>query len=167
MDHPFERVDSCNCLLWHKLAKNASIVEKDLESVPCGACKRLVGDLNQQLKTAITPPNRVKRQQPSSHCPLKYVSPSSQKKRKENTQRERAKDRKLLQKYSHTELTLDDEQQDDLSKLVDAIGEKGSEKVRSILLDADSHGVGEAVREIWQMDKMRMKDEFDEDQKKN
>ena len=167
VDHPFKRVDSCNCLLWHKLAKNASIVEKDLESVPCSACKRLLSDLNQRLKTAISSPDKVKRQQPSSHCPLKYMSPSSQKKRKENTQPERAKDRKLLQKYSHIELTLDDEQHDELSKLVDAIEEKGSEELENIMLDADNHGVGVAVREIWLIDKMRMKDEFDKDQKKN
>ena len=41
-DCPFEG----NCLLFHKLAKNASIIEKGLECVPCSACKRLVSDLN-------------------------------------------------------------------------------------------------------------------------
>lgn len=95
------------------------------------------------------------------------MSPSSQKKRKENTQRERAKDRSRLQKYSHTELTLDDEQHDELSKLIDAIEEKGRKEVEEIMQDADSHGVGESVREIWQMDKQRMMDEFNHDQQKN
>ena len=28
--HPVQWIDSCNCILWHKLAKNASIFEKDM-----------------------------------------------------------------------------------------------------------------------------------------
>lgn len=118
---PFKRIDSCNCQLFHKLAKNASIIEKGLECVPCSACKRLISDLNQRIKTAVTSPARVKRQNPSSNCPLKYMSPRSQKKRKDFTQRQRARDKKKLQKYAHTELTLDDEQHDELSQIVEAI----------------------------------------------
>ena len=30
VDAPFERIDSCNCLLFHKLARNTSIIEKGL-----------------------------------------------------------------------------------------------------------------------------------------
>ena len=157
IDYPFESIDSCNCLWFHKLAKNASIMEKGLESVCCRACKRLVSDLNEHLKTALSSPDKVKRQQPSSNCPLKYMSPSSQKRRKENTQRERAKDRLQLQKFSHTELTLDDEQHDELSQLMDAIEDKGGKEVEEVLQDADMHGVGDSLREIWEMDKQRMK----------
>ena len=167
VDSPFERIDSCNCLLFHKLAKNASIIEKDLECVPCGACKRLLSDLNQRLKTAVSSSDKVKRQQSSSNCPLKYMSPSSQKKRKESTRRERAKDRSRLQKYSYTELTLDDEQHDELSKLMGAIEEKGEKDIEDVMQDADRHGVGDSVREIWQIDKQRVKDEFYHDQQKN
>jgi hypothetical protein len=76
MNCPFERIDSCNCLLFHKLAKNASIMEKELECVRCSACKRLVSDLNERLKTAVASPDKVKRQKSSSNCPLKYMSPS-------------------------------------------------------------------------------------------
>ena len=82
-EYPFKRIDSCNCHLFYKLAKNASIIEKGLESVPYGACKRFISDLNQCLKTAVTSTTRVKKQQRTSNCPLKYISPSSQKKRKE------------------------------------------------------------------------------------
>ena len=45
--------------------------------------------------------------------------------------------------------------------------QKGGKEVEEIMQDADSHGVGESVREIWQMDKQRMKDEFNHDQQKN
>ena len=164
---PFERIDSCNCLLFHKLAKNASIIEKELECVLCSACKRLVSDLNQRLKTAVSSPVKVKRQQTSSNCPLKYMSPSSQKKRKENAQREQAKDRSRLQKYLHTELTLDDDQHDELSKLMDTIEEKGGKEIEEVMQDAESHGVGDSVCEIWQMDMQRVKDIFNNDQQRN
>ena len=40
-DNPFRVVSSINCTLWHKLARNASIMEKSMESVPCSSCKRL------------------------------------------------------------------------------------------------------------------------------
>ena len=126
-----------NCVLFHKLAKNASIIEKGLECVRCSACKRLV----ERLKTAVSSPD--------------------------NIQRERAKDRSRLQKYSHTELTLDDEQHNELSQLMDAIEEKRSKEIEEIMQDAVSHGVGDSVREIWEIDKQRMKDEFSQDQKKN
>lgn len=33
--------------------------------------------------------------------------------------------------------------------------------------DADRNGVGDSIREVWQMDKQRMKDEFTCDQQKN
>ena len=42
LDIPIKLVDSLNCSLWHKLARNASILEKDMDSVPCGGCKRLL-----------------------------------------------------------------------------------------------------------------------------
>lgn len=95
------------------------------------------------------------------------MSPTSQKKRKENTQQERAQHLIRLQKYSHTELTLEDDQHDELSKLMVTIKERGTEEVEEILKEADNNGVGDAVREIWQMDKMRMKKEFNDDQGKN
>ena len=98
---------------------------------------------------------------------MKYMSPASQKKRKENTQQERAKHLIQLQKYSHTELTLDDDQHDELCKLIATIEERGTEEIEEILKEADNNGAGDAVREIWQMDKMRMKKEFDDDQEKN
>ena len=36
---PIFRIDSKNCSLWHKLARNASIFEKDMPAVFCQPCK--------------------------------------------------------------------------------------------------------------------------------
>ena len=62
------------------------------------------------------------------------------------------------------QLTLDDEQHDKLSKLMDA---RGNEEIEVIMHEADSHSVGNSFREIWEMDKQRMRDEFNEEQQKN
>ena len=99
--YPFEQIDSSDYLMFHKLAKNASIIEKGLECVPCYACKRLVKDLNQGLQQLCLDLTRS-----NDNSPLKYMFPTSQKKRKDNTQHERAKNLNRLQKFPHTELTL-------------------------------------------------------------
>ena len=166
LEVPFNRVDSIHCLLWHKLARNM-LFEKDLESVPCKACKTLINNLNQRLKTAVTSPVRAKRQQPTSRCPLKYMSPASQKKRKENVQQDRSRNTKLLQKYSHTEVTLDDDQHEELSALVNAIDEQEDGNLQQFLSEAASHGVKDSVEEIWKMDRRKMAESFNKDQREN
>ena len=45
MTNPIIRIDSQNCLLWHKLARNSSIIEKSMQDVLC-SCKRLRNDLH-------------------------------------------------------------------------------------------------------------------------
>ena len=47
---PFYRVDSVNCKLWFELPSNAAVADKALAEVLCSACKRLITDLNWQLK---------------------------------------------------------------------------------------------------------------------
>ena len=68
---PIVGVQSRNCSLWHKLARNASIFEKDISAVLCPPSKRLRSDLEQRLKTSSVIP-----------VPLQYLSPDSTKKKK-------------------------------------------------------------------------------------
>ena len=132
-------------------------MDKGSDRVLCKSCKRLVTVLDERLKTAVTSTDKVKRQQPSSNCPLKFMSPTSKSKRRENRQRERDKS---IAKYSHMEQTLDGE----LSKLIKAIDEQD---VKAVLKEADdSHGhASSTIQQIWEMDKQRMKEEFSHDQK--
>ena len=157
-------MDSCHCLLLHKLSKNLSIIYKELDAVPCSGCKRLLNDLNQCLKSAPSPAKKAERQKSTSHFPLKYLSPTSQKKRRENSLRDQNKTLKHLQKYSHTELTLDDEQHNEISKLVTAINEKVSTELEALLVDIDTDEIGSSIREIWEVDTKRAKEDFKKDQ---
>jgi oligoribonuclease (3'-5' exoribonuclease) len=86
MSEPFCRVDSPRCELWHKLAKNSSIFERDMEEVLCQPCKKMISHLDQRVRAAnsVTPAEKVARLDPSSRCPLAVLSPNSRKKRKEN-----------------------------------------------------------------------------------
>ena len=157
---PFKRVQSTHCTMWHKLSKNASRAQKSSHSVICCKCKRLRSELDRALKrcTGYSPRRKIKRQQPSSNYPLKYLSPTSLKKRKSNTQQERNKDKKALAKYRHLEVTLDDNQSDELVEIMDKIETVGKETLEEILLEAESSGVGSSIRGIWKDDKRNTKD---------
>ena len=164
--HPVQRIDSCNCILWHKLAKNASIIEKDMLDVMFSACKRLRNELNQRLKkaTSITPQQKENRLQPSSHFPEKYLSPKSLKRKRKYMQQERSK---LLDKFSHMEVSLDEDQHNQMCQLVEKISEVGAADLESAFTDGDKHGVGPAIRAIWKSDLQNIKQEFDQDQQRN
>ena len=79
---------------------------------------------------------------------------------------ERVEDRKRLQKYEHTELTLDDEQSDELSQVVHTISAKspGREVLSQIFEEAENQGKGQIARDIWESD---MRSQFHKDQSRN
>ena len=165
---PFKRVQSSHCTMWHKLPKNATKAQKSSLSVLCSTCKRLRGQLDRALQrcTSYSPRRKIKRQQPSSNYPLKYMSPASLKKRKSNTQQERNKDKKALAKYRHMEVTLDDDQNDEMVEIMDKIDTIGEKTLEEIFMEAESSGIGSSVRGIWEDDKRNMKD-LKTDQKRN
>ena len=162
---PFRRVQSSDCTM---LPKNAAKAEKSSLTVLCGMCKRLCSELDRALQRCMgySPHRKVKRQQPSSNYPLKYMSLASLKRRKSNTQQERNKNRKALAKYRHMEVTLDDDQSDELVEIMDKIEEVGKTTLDEIYLEAESSGVGSSIRGIWEEDKRNMKN-LKKDQEQN
>ena len=94
------------------------------------------------------------------------MSPASLKKRKGNTQQERNKDKKALANYRHMEVTLDDEQSDEMVEIMDKIDTVGKKTLEEIFMEAESSGVGSSVRGIWEDDKRNMKD-LKTDQERN
>ena len=79
---------------------------------------------------------------------------------------ERVEDKKRLQKYEHTEVTLDDDQSDELSEVVHTINAKspGCEVLSQIFEEAENQGKGQIVRDIWESD---MRSQFNKDQARN
>ena len=97
---PYQRVDSVKCVVWFKAARNATLAEKSASEVLCYACKRLKANLDWQLKRtrAESPTRKIKRQSASSSARLMYMSPDSQRKRKQNMVKQRNKGKRNKKK---------------------------------------------------------------------
>lgn len=166
MVHPIVRIDSIRCLLWHQLSKNASIFEKSMSTVLCSSCKRLRSDLDQTLVRMVTvsPGEKENRLKPSSHFPEKYLSPQSLKKKRKNVNHERALNKRLLEKYESMDVTLNEEQHDEMCSFIEQVNGVGSKGLEELLVEGDKEGVGEAIRNIWKNDLQNIKKEFHRDQ---
>ena len=88
------------------------------------------------------------------------MSPSSQLKRKQNTLMERNSDKKKLSKYQSTEVTLSEEQHEEMSAVVSRIDEVGKDELEKVFAEGDAHGVGAQIREIWATDR---REQFSQD----
>ena len=163
---PFMRVDSINCKLWFIPALNIPVVEKTSSEVKCPACKRLIHDLNYQKKKTVaeSPSRKIQRQLPSSRARLQYMSPLSQQKRKQYAQYERTNSIRKLARYEDSELVLNDEQNEEMCAIVEAVQ---TEQMEKLFEEGDQHGVGNLMKNIWFTDKDRQKSEFSSDQVHN
>lgn len=73
-------------------------------------------------------------------------------------------DRKSLQKYEQTEVTLDDDQNEEMSQIINVISTNSPEVLSEIFEEAESQGKVQSVRDIWQSD---MRSQFNKDQARN
>lgn len=150
ISEPFCRVESHQCVIWHKLARNVSIFEKDLEEVLCQPCKKMKSHLDQRVRTVLklTPKDKEARLDVSSRCPLSALSPASQKKRKGRLLKERYKYKKKLE---HMEIVLEDEQNDEMRKIVDIVnGDSHRSTLDEVIDGAGCQDKSEVIREMWQ-----------------
>ena len=166
IDTPVHRVESSKCLKWHKIGKTTSQERKQAAEVLCRSCiiQRSHLDRQVQRKLAESPARKLKRQRPSSSAKLSYMSPFSQRKRKER-QRNRTRSLKAkLSKYEPTEINLDDEQDREMENIMEVIEQEGSGKLENLFQEGEKHGVGQKLRDIWKADKRQKKDSFNKDQ---
>jgi len=166
MEFPFARVDSVNCLLWFRLARNAKAIEKASIEVRCGPCKRLITDLEWQKRntTSESPSRKRKRQNASSRARLSFMSPASQLKRRQNAQSARNTLTRKLANYEENEITLNEEQHNEMCAIVERTENDDLEK---LLKEGNEHGVGNLMKEIWFTDKKRQAQQFANDQAAN
>lgn len=162
-EHPFKRIDSVNCLLWHKIARNATAEERKSKSVLCKSCKRLCCDLEHQRRSDVSASKHEARLLPSSNFKLKYLSPQSVSKRKEATLRERSHDKAMIAKLS-PDMVLEDDQSDEVATILETIEEKASDELENVFKEADGRSVGTAVHNAWETDKRNAKAIFNKDQ---
>jgi len=164
-ERPFTRIDSDSCLLWHQLAKNSSKEDKLSFAVMCKNCKRIKLNLDiQKRRSTVSPSKRTARQQPSSSFKPQYLSPASAAQRKKATQRERSADKAKLARCAELEVTLDDEQSDELTNIMNRIEEGSTDELEKIFNEADEHLVGESIRAAWQSNRQSTQKRFFKDQ---
>ena len=169
MTEPFHRIDSVKCEMWFQLGKRSPKLRRDASEVLCQHCVRLRCDLQHQRNRTSkeSPSKKLKRQEASSHARLSYMSPHSRAKRSQNQRILRGSDKRKLRKYEHTELPLDCEQDGELTDVVGIIDEQFQDELEKIYAEADSHGLGSKLREVWRTDAKRDKSNFLKDQSRN
>ena len=108
--------------------------------------------------------HKVQHQQSSSHYPLKYLSPASQKIRDNNRKAEQAKQKRLLKKYVPEEVELDDDQHDEMCRIHSTVEDHAKEDLQQMLREAPDQTTRDALMQAWENDSRR---KFAEDQDKN
>ena len=92
------------------------------------------------------------------------MSPASQAKQKKLAQYERTSNIRKFKKYEDNEVTLDDEQNDEMCNIVEQIQ---TEDLEALCKEGDEHGVGRLMKDLWIADNERKRQEFSSDQAKN
>ena len=89
------------------------------------------------------------------------MQPASQLKRKSNAQSERTNLIRKVERSNETDVTLNDEQHEEMCGIVDGIDEESLEK---IFMEASEYGVGSLMKDIWFTDSKRQQKDFFHDQ---
>lgn len=167
------RYESVNCQLWYKRTDTRTTLLDRLSGV-CAECK----DLNRLLRkeerssTALSLQMSAMRTYPSSNHPLSYLSPASQKVRIRCLMNERKALNIKLRKYDHLSTSLDDEQNNEMAAVVQAIDTDPTLRTEldQLCMEADEHceGHGAILQEMWEADSAEMLEaDFMEDQQRN
>ena len=64
---------------------------------------------------------------------MKYLSPASLQKRKQLIKQERARDKRIVEQYNRTQLTLDDEQHDEVCGIINSIENTHKDELEKVL----------------------------------
>ena len=147
---PIHRVESVKCLRWHKIGKTSSIDKRQASEVLCKSCivQRSHLDRKVQRKLAESPGRKSKRQCASSKAKLTYMSPLSQQKRKYDQRQKMHSTQVKLTKYQQTEITLDEQQDEEMENMMKVIEQQSSEKLEELFQEGEKHGVGDKLHQI-------------------
>lgn len=92
------------------------------------------------------------------------MSPASQAKRKKLAQYERTSNIRKLANHEENEISLDDDQHEEMCNITQRIGDDELEK---LCKEGDEHGAGSIMKDIWITDQDRRSKEFFDDQASN
>lgn len=73
----------------------------------------------------------------------------------------------MLRKYEHTELTLDDDQSEEMDQIISIINQSCSDILQSVFKKAKERGGEYEIEEIWKTDVRSDREQFNKDQASN
>ena len=88
-DLPFQRLDHKDCIMWLKSTSSSASAKTPPQR--CKGCTNLMYYIRREGKKreSVTSEQKAARVQPSSHFPMKYLSPASQEERRSSLSKER------------------------------------------------------------------------------
>ncbi len=152
---PFQRIDSVKCAAFHQ-PNNRKLHPLHPLYNCCFACKELFQAIKKHEKKAArtSPTTRKKRLTASSHYPISKLSPVSQQARVKNVMLERKAALKRLKKIDLAwRCNLDDQQSQELARIVDCIDAEHGDTLEQVLKESDPAGKGDYLRKVWEQDR--------------
>lgn len=125
-----------------------------------------------KAKKSVDAATKSLRQMPSSHCPWKFLSPSSKRKRSRNVRQQRTRlQKQAVCSYKKSKVELPVNQSNELCQLIQAIesSEEGKAELGKIIGDGNKFEgknavkAGDCIKEVWNRDR----EGFFKDQRNN
>ena len=162
----------------HFRSKLCSVFTAEKRVARCLPCRRaqLVQKNRLKRKLEETPTRNLKRARPSSKCAVSRLTPNTRKKRIRAGSYMRKHYSKKVKRFSaffsKRDMTIDDEQAQQLSNIVRVVQQDYSDVVDTVIKEStESETERQAMREIWQRDcaqkKMQERADFASDQNRN
>ncbi len=171
--HPFHAYHATTCEQWFECKNPSRHNKNNNDFFVCGKCSQFLSHVRELNKrNDITAEKKRKRQDPSSRYNITLLSAASGRIRHRYASRKReynTKKIKRLEKRVHDyKMTLEDEQNKELTSIVNIINDKYSEDINTILVEADkkSPETGKVIHDIWEQD-TKDREDFVRDQCKN
>ena len=148
---PFKAIHAQGCMTWFIPPKR-----RKLKLDICNRCAEFRRNLKKRIKTnLLSEEGKKKRQDPSSHFPWKFLSPTSRGIRHKKASRKRTADvqkiQRLAKRLHKYKVQLDESQNSEMADIVNIINQKYSDEVQSVIGDG-SGGSPEAhqvLKDLW------------------
>ncbi len=114
---------------------------------------------------AASPGHKKKWTEPSSNRPIKFVSPDSKAARILKSSKARKRLRRVLSNFADADVNLDNDQNNEMTQLVNQIENKGRNNLERIFEEAEETNKGnkDIVQQVWERD-IEERKSFYEDQ---
>ena len=179
MDGAITTIHAKSCMIWHVPSSRQNISSRSNSSDPrwrrvCSRCLKFTRYVKKRVKPKkiVDAATKSLRQMPSSHCPWKFLSPSSKRKRSRNVRQQRTRlQKQAVRFYKKSKVELPANQSNELCELIQAIesSEEGKAELGKIIGDGNKFEgknavrAGDCIEEVWKRDR----EGFFKDQRNN